>query len=200
MTRIVRRALFSALIPLAIAACGGESTAPQQRNETELHFVRLSATAPPLGATVVTLWAKRGTDREVRIGYQGSSEDYVRLRVGKDALLQRPDGSTIAVGDSVLITMTVIDPTKFIVQFQPAGLKFSASSPARLQFEFNQANRDLDGNGVVDATDTSLETQLAIWRQEATGLPWVKLSSDVEVEVDEVSADLLGFSGYALAY
>ena len=200
MNRIVRHARLSALILLAIAACGGESTAPQQRNETELHFVRLSATAPPLGATVVTLWAKRGTDREVRIGYQGSSEDYVRFRVGKDALLQRPDGSTIAVGDSVLITMTVIDPTKFIVQFQPAGLKFSASSPARLKFEFNQANRDLDGNGVVDGTDTSLETQLAIWRQEANGLPWVKLSSDVEVEINEVSADLLGFSGYALAY
>jgi hypothetical protein len=196
-----KRAWIAALAPLAIAACAGDSTAPEpQRNESDLHFVRLSTTAPPLGATVVTFWAKRGTDREVRIGYQGSSEDYVRLRVGKDALSQRPDGSTIAVGDSVLITMTVIDPTKFLVQFQPAGLRFSASSPARLQFEFNQANRDLDGNGVVDATDIALETQLAIWRQEVPGLPWVKLSSKVEVEINEVSADLSGFSGYALAY
>jgi hypothetical protein len=191
---------MGALVPIMVAACG-DSTAPEvKRNETDLHFVRLSASAPPLSGTVVTLWAKRGTDREVRVGYQGSSEDYVRLRVGKDALSQRPDGSTIAVGDSVLITMIVIDPTKFIVQFQPAGLRFSSSSPARLKFEFNHADQDLDDNGVIDASDASLRTQLAIWRQEAPGLPWVKLSSKVEVESDEVSADLLGFSGYALAY
>jgi hypothetical protein len=200
MHSTLRRAWVCALAPLVIGACG-DSTAPEvERTETDLHFVRLSASAPPLSSTVVTLWAKRGTDREVRVGYQGFSEDYVRLRVGKDALSQRPDGSTIAMGDSVLITMTVIDPTKFIVQFQPAGLRFSSSSPARLQFEFNRANHDLDGNGVIDANDTSLRTQLAIWRQEAPGLPWVKLSSKVEAEADEVSADLLGFSGYALAY
>ena len=201
MNRLFVRACIAACASLVMTACGGDSTAPDVKvNENDLHFVRLSASAPPLSGTVVTFWAKRGTDREVRVGYQGSSEDYVRLRVGKDALAQRPDGSTIAVGDSVLITMTVVDPTKFVVQFQPAGLRFSASSPARLKFEFNQANHDFDGNGAIDAGDASLRSQLAIWRQEAPGLPWVKLSSKVEVEVDEVSADLLGFSGYALAY
>jgi hypothetical protein len=200
MSSILKRAFMCALIPIVVSACGGSTEPEVERTETDLHFVRLSATAPPLSATVVTFWAKRGTDREVRVGYQGSTEDYVRLRVDKDALSQRPDGSTIAVGDSVLITMTVVDPTKFVVQFQPAGLRFSSSSPARLKFEFHQANHDFDGNGVVDAFDSSIRTQLAIWRQEAPGLPWVKLSSKVEVEADEVSADLLGFSGYALAY
>ena len=205
MNRVRFRATLLALVLPALAACSDYGADPgarslEERPTDQLHFVRMSSSAPQLENLVLSFWAKKGVDKDVRLRYKNGGEDYVRFRVPASALLQRPDGAPIAPGDSVLITLTVVDPTKYIVKFEPAGLRFSASSPARLQFEFAQADHDLDGNGVVDAADTALRSQLAVWRQEASGLPWAKLSSKVEIEIDEVSADIVGFSGYALAY
>lgn len=205
MTRVRLRATLLALILPFFAACSDYGADPgasslEERPTDQLHFVRMSASAPQLESLVLSFWAKKGVDKDVRLRYKNGGEDYVRFRVPASALLQRPDGAPIANGDSVFITITVVDPTKYIVKFEPAGLRFSTSSPAQLEFEFGQSDHDLDGNGIVDSADTTLRSQLAIWRQEASGLPWTKLSSKVEIEIDEVSADIVGFSGYALAY
>lgn len=183
----------------ALAACGGDSTGPNSitKPTSDLHFLRLSATAPQLQSTVVSFYAVKGQDREVRVRFT-NGEDYLRFRVFANSLQLRPDGSPIATGDSILITITVTDPTKLQADFQPSGLKFS--SPARLQFEFGEADKDLNGDGVVNATDTSLIPQISTWRQEVAGGDWLKVSSIVEIEINEVQADISGFSGYALAY
>ena len=185
----------------ALAACGGDSTGPNPitKPTSDLHFLRLSATAPQLQSTVVSFFAVKGQDREIRVRFK-NGEDFLRFRVFANSLKQRPDGSTIANGDSVLITITITDPTKLQADFQPAGLKFSSSSPARLQFEFGEADKDLNDDGVVNATDTSLIPQISTWRQEVAGAEWLKVSSTVEIEINEVQADILGFTGYALAY
>ena len=148
---------------------------------------------------MVSFYAKKGEDREVRVKFQ-NGEDYLRLRVFANSLSQRPDGSAFAQGDSVLITITVTDPTKLPADFQPAGLKFSASTPARLQFEFGECDGDLNGDGVVNAADTALLPLISTWRQETPGAPWIKVGSAVETEISEVQAFITGFTGYALAY
>jgi hypothetical protein len=51
----------------------------------------------------------------------------------------------------------------------------------------------------VDADET-LELDLAIWRQEADGDPFVRLSSLLSIDFEEIDAELSGFSRYALAY
>lgn len=183
----------------ALAACGGDSTSPTPiiKQTSDLHFLRLSATAPQLQSTVVSFYAVKGQDSEIRVRFQ-NGEDYLRFRVFANSLQLRPDGTPIATGDSILITITITDPTKLQADFQPAGLKFS--SPARLQFEFAEADKDLNGDGVVNATDTSLIPQISTWRQEVAGGEWLKVSSIVEIEINEVQADISGFSGYALAY
>lgn len=185
----------------ALAACGGDSTGPNPitKPASDLHFLRLSATAPQLQSTVVSFYAVKGQDREVRVRFQ-NGEDYLRFRVFANSLQLRPDGSPIANGDSVLITVTITDPTKLQADFQPAGLKFNPAAPARLQFEFAEADKDLNGDGVVNATDTSLIPQISTWRQEVAGGDWLKVNSIVEIQIDEVQADISGFSGYALAY
>jgi hypothetical protein len=189
------------LVLLAGAACGGDSTGPQIdiKNTGDLHFLRLSASAPQLQSTVVSFYAKKGEDREIRVRFK-NGEDYLRFRVFASSLKTRPDGSSFAVGDSVLITITITDPTKLAADFQPAGLKFFASAPARLQFEFGEADKDLNGDGAVNTIDTALIPQISTWRQETPGGTWVKINSAVEVEINEVQADISGFSGYALAY
>ena len=149
--------------------------------------------------TVVSFHAVKGQDREIRVRFK-NGEDFLRFRVFANSLLQRPDGTQIANGDSVLITITITDPTKLQADFQPAGLRFSSSNPARLQFEFGEADRDLNDDGVVNATDTALIPQISTWRQEVAGGEWLKVSSTVEIQINEVQADILGFTGYALAY
>jgi hypothetical protein len=193
-----RVALAAAVV---LAACAGDSTAPThiEKPASDLHFLRLSATAPALQATTVSFYAKKGEDREMRVRFQ-NGEDYLRFRVFGNSLAQRPDGSAFAQGDSILITITVTDPAKLAADFQPAGLKFSASAPARLQFEFGECDKDLNNDGVVNAADTALVPLISTWRQETASAPWVKVGSIVEVEINEVQADILGFTGYALAY
>ena len=185
----------------ALAACGGDSTGPNTitKPTTDLHFLRLSTTAPQLQSSVVSFYAVKGQDREIRVRFT-NGEDFLRFRVFANSLLTRPDGLPILSGDSVLITITITDPTKLQADFQPSGLKFSSANPARLQFEFGEADKDLNGDGVVNATDTSLIPQISTWRQEVAGGDWLKVSSVVEIEINEVQADISGFTGYALAY
>ena len=189
------------LVLLAGAACGGDSTGPQTdiKNTGDLHFLRLSASAPQLQSTVVSFYAVKGQDSEIRVRFK-NGEDYLRFRVFASSLDKGPDGSIFAVGDSVLITITITDPTKLAADFQPAGLKFSAAAPARLQFEFGEADKDLNGDGAVNTIDAALIPQISTWRQETPGGTWVKINSTLEIEINEVQADISHFSGYALAY
>jgi hypothetical protein len=52
----------------------------------------------------------------------------------------------------------------------------------------------------VDAEDDALELTLSIWRQESPGDPFVKLGSLLVDDLEEIEAELEGFSRYALAY
>jgi hypothetical protein len=188
------------LIALAVVtACGGDSPTQIQKTTSDLHFLKLSASAPALQSTTVSFYAIKGVDSEIRVRFQ-NGEDYLRFRVFANSLALRPNGTPIATGDSLLITIIITDPTKLAADFQPAGLKFSPSAPARLQFEFGEADKDLNDDGVVNGTDASLIPQISTWRQESAGAPWVKVNSVVEIELNEVQANISGFTGYALAY
>lgn len=201
MRNVIRQVAVEALLLTVAIACNGDSTGPLtiEKTTNDLHFLRLSAAAPPLQSTVVSFYAKKGSDREIRVRFT-NGEDYLRFRVFANSLLQRPDGSAFAAGDSILITITITDPTKLSADFQPSGLKFSPTNPARLQFEFGEADKDLNDDGVVNATDSALIPQISTWKQDAASAPWLKVNSVVEIELNEVQADILGFTGYALAY
>lgn len=182
------------------ASCGDATSPPPiERPASDLRFLRLSASAPPLASTVVSFYAKKGEDREVRVHFV-NGEDFLRFRVFANSLLRRPDGSAFATGDSVLITITITDPTKADADFQPAGLKFSPQDPARLQFEFGECDQDLNGDGIVNAADTALVPTISTWRQETPNAVWFKVASTVEVDLSEVQSDIFGFTGYALAF
>lgn len=183
--------------------CSDGTSPPEVRETSDLHFLRAATNAPPFAETQVTFTARRGEDREVRIRYQvapGEFEEFVRFRVRPEALLAYPDGRPFANGDEVQITLRIIDLNRLIVEFQPSGLRFNPARPAELTFKYNHTDPDRDGDGDVDSNDASVETLLAIWRQEAPGQPWTKLLSKVEFEIDEIEADITGFTGYAFAY
>jgi hypothetical protein len=200
------RRIFLLLAAIAMAACSDSTgTRVVQRNESDLSFLRTAADAPPLASFAASFWAVRGEERELRLSYRprpGSTDstEFLRLRISDASLLNLPSGLPIALGDSVLITVTVIDPARMIVEFQPAGLIFARNEPAELEMRYREADPDYDDDGDVDAEDDDIERRLTIWRQERIGESWVQIGGDVRVDTDDVKADLTGFTRYAIAY
>lgn len=196
-------------IALALAiGCSSDTASPNslgsERPPEELNIARLAGTAPPLEESAVSFWAVKGRSVEQKLYFldaQGQrGDEYLALKLEDESLRLRPDGSAIAEGDSVLITITVENPALVLFELQPTGLKFSASTPAQLKIHYDHADDDLDDDGDVDSEDEHLETILGIWRQELPGDPFVRLGS-VKVEgVEELEVELEGFSRYAIAY
>lgn len=173
--------------------------------ESNLHFLRPALTAPPLADRVESFWAVRGQTREIRLMYQPGagqldSVEFARFRVESRSLVNDQNGQPIAQGDSILISLTIVDTLRLITDFQPAGLIFNPNRPARLWLKFGEADPDLNNDGIVTAADTTLLFDLSIWRQEGIIDPWVLVQSVVDTLEQEVEADIPGFTRYAVAY
>jgi hypothetical protein len=199
------------LIALSLAfvlACS-DSGGPDDDNTrppSDLTILRLSENSPPLFNPEVSFYAVKGDNREIRIFFEEeddpgeAGDEYLRLEIDADALLAYPDGTPFAEDDSVLITIRVVDPARLLFEFEPAGLTFEPDRPAELKIHYDKADDDLDEDGDVDLDDEALELTLAIWRQESEGDPFVRLGSLVIDDLEEIDAELEGFSRYALAY
>jgi hypothetical protein len=194
----------AAALLLAVVAGCSDNTGPQQRPDGDLNVLRLAGAAPPLQTTEVSFWAKRGSTAEGALYFLdatgGRGDRFVRLTIPSDGLLARPDGTPIAEGDSVLITLRAVDPAQILFEFQPSGLRFRASDPAELEIEYQKADDDFNRDGDIDEADDDIEDRLAIWRQEAVGDPFVRLGSAVQKDLERIEAELLGFSRFAIAY
>ena len=206
----VRSGASLAVIALVLAVgCSSDDTPSpdspgSERPPAELTVARLSPDAPPLESSTVSFWAVKGEQAEQKLYFlddQGQrGEEYLSLKLDDESLLSRPDGSAIAEGDSVLITITVEDPALLLFELQPSGLKFSPADPAELKIRYAHADDDLNEDGTVDGEDDHIESILGIWRQELPGDPFIRLGS-VKVEgQEELEAELTGFSRYAIAY
>ena len=205
-TFLIRRCV-AAGVALTLAGCSStsDSLAPEERAESQLRLLTASNDAPPLAASAMTFYAVKGRNADADIWYrpragQRDSTKFLEFRLGVNTLDRRPDGSAIADGDSVRITVTVKDAAHFVLEFQPSGLTFSSRDPARLRMFFAEVGDDVDHNGRVDSGDEDVKQRLSIWRQEQPGLPWFKVASVVVRDAKRVDADLAGFTGYALAY
>lgn len=166
-------------------------------------FAAAQAEPTPLERYQASFWAVRGRAEALRIDYVSSSaqsEPFLQLAVPAGALLQQPDGSPIADGDSVLITLT-IDSSLVSVRFGPSGLVFSPQSPLALDVYYGGAEQDLDGDGDVDIDDQLIrEQRLGVWYQELTGTPWVPVPAAHDPELKRFSVSVFHFSGFAVSW
>ena len=200
-----RRLAAGAVLTLTACSSASDSLAPEERAENQLRLLTVTNDAPPLAISTMSFYAVKGKSANVDIWYrpragQRDSTKFLEFGLDGNTLDRRPDGSAIADGDSVRITLTVTDASHFIVQFQPSGLTFSSKDPARLRMFFGEVGDDVDHNGRVDSDDDDVKQRLSLWRQEQPGLPWFKVASVVVKDAKRVDADLAGFTGYALAY
>jgi hypothetical protein len=167
-------------------------------------ILQQSPTAPPLETYQVSFWAYRGVETTVTVNYQpapGESvgQPFLRLDIPQHGLKAGADGMKLNPGDSVAMTLT-IDPVSFSVDFQPSGVLFSKHFPATLTMWYENANPDLNGDGVVDATDQTLAQQLTIWNYAVTKQAWLRLSSTNDPTQARVSIALYHFSQYAMSW
>ena len=219
----VRRSLIPLALVLFAARCadGPHPTAVQQ--PTAPHFLRWSsppqftatgALPTPVGGAYLaarsagihldrysaSFWAVRGEPRSLQINYLSSTGDtssaFLRLTTSDPAYV--PGLGDLAPGDSVLITVT-IDPDSIKVSLEPTGLLFG--EPGQLQISYGGADGDLNGDGVVDGTDSYIESQLlGLWYREGTDGVWEQIPA-VQVASDKsfISA-LPHFSEYAVSW
>jgi hypothetical protein len=211
---MIRRLLCFLVVGTGLlAACssdpaGTDGTTPPPgttRPPSQLSFVEFGPTAPPLASTSVSFWAKRGEDASAEICYltqddDDDCEEFVEFELEENSLLARPDGTPFAVGDSVLITIRIVDPRRLEVELLPAGLRFNPQEPAELSFDFGFADDDLDDDGDVDDRDQALNRQLAVWRLPSGAAAWTKLATIRFDDLEELEADLTGFSRFAIAF
>jgi len=225
----VRRALIPFALALLVAECTDArqpSTGPQPTAQAP-HFLRWADDVAPRFSAVgaisspgadgamqasslvdgisldrytAAFWAVRGQERSVQINYLSSTGDtsfpFLQLTITDPVFV--PGQGDLAVGDSVLITVT-IDPTDIKVSFEPTGLLFG--DLAQLRLSYGGAGGDLNGDGVVDATDADIETQLlGLWYREGAESSWSRIPASQVVSNKSFISALLHFSEYAVSW
>ena len=166
-------------------------------------FLRQAPSAPPLETYQTSFWAYDGEASGVTVNYQPAAgqlvgQPFLRFDIPKNGLVTGADGVRTKRGDSVLVTV-IIDPVTFTVDFQPSGVWFSNGNSARLTIWYENADPDLNGDGVVDDVDQLLQQQIALW-YHASATHWEPLSSLNDPTLPSVSTVLSHFSEYAVSY
>ena len=196
------------LLPLLLAACGDDSPTspgPNPTPEAQLTFLRQSPNAPPLLTSDTTVIATKGQDLEVRLFYAdtangGAGDEFLRLKIEEETLQRYPNnhprqGALFQDGDTVSIRIQVA-PEDIIATLEPSGLQFNPNEPAKLKLRYAESDDDIDNDG---DEDPELEVEIDMWRQENIGDPWFRIGTVKSEDLDEVEAELFGFSRYALA-
>lgn len=162
----------------SLSASRGADASRMLRNEQAVGFPK----------AVATMWAVRGQDRAMAITY-GDGTPYATFRVGAASLVTDASGAPLAPGDSVQITMRLLNPSVFAVEMQPSGLRFAPGAPAELQFNLARA-----GHAAMR------EQTLSCWKQESASSPWEPVSATFDYEARTATAVIPGFTIYAIIY
>ena len=148
----------------------------------------------------VTFWAVRGEQRSVQVNYLSStgntSSPFLNLSITDPVFV--PGRGELAVGDSVLVTVN-IDPSAIKVSLEPTGTQFG--EPAQLKISYGGADGDMNGDGVVNAADAQIETQLlGLWYREGEDSAWTQIPASQSLGDNSFSGALHHFSEYAVSF
>ena len=188
-------ALLSSVLLAGAVACSSDSSGPTKPvvvPPSALTILTLPA-APPLCQDSVGFWARTDQDREATISFNDGDcspgEKFLKFEVKNGSLSRRPDGSAFGAVDSIFVWIKPA-PDSVLFTFEPSGLRFNPARPARLQLEYGEAQ----------VADTAIEHLLNLWVQDLPGDSLTQVGSVKVEDFDELEADILGFSRYAIAY
>jgi hypothetical protein len=205
MSSLFRRLSILFLLVLGSLASGCDSFLfPDEESgvdEESLDVVHVGPDAPPLVSTDVTFWIVGGEAAEVEIRYQtaGYIGKCLRLVIPAEAQVRRPNGTLLEPGDSVLATIRVIDPARFVFEMLPEGLTFGSANPARLEIHYQWMADDTNGDGKVDAADSLLASRFGVWSRNTETGRWSAVPSVRQGDQNTIEAPVTRFTRYALA-
>ena len=193
-------------LPLLLAGAGCDGFLSPERaagvENGRLTVIRVAPDAPPLEHTTVSFWMVRGEQREIEIRYllqDGYNGKCLRLVIPAEAPLRDAQGRTIAPGDSVQVTIRVLDPELFLFEIEPAGVLLNPAHPARLEIRYRWMSQDLNGDGRVDEQDDALSNGFRLWAQDPETQRWSSVPSTRFSNIQEIHAPVTTFTRYALA-
>ena len=212
----VRRFVLVSALALSVARCADQPTAvrppsgpqflrwsatPEFTSQTRARRSGAMALTPPVSLDnyTVSFWAVRGESRSIQINYSSSIDNgthpFLNLTTTDPTFV--PGVGELALGDSVLITVTV-DTTEIGVTFEPTGLQFG--TPSEMKLFYGGASGDLNGDGIADATDAQLEQQLlGLWYREYSNDAWTPVAASLSAGEKSFSYALPHFCRYAVA-
>lgn len=201
--------LATALLTGALACSSTTASNNQPVPADSLTFLRLAPTAPQLCADTVRALFTKGQGQEIALEFPqsgnlsdcpGNTEDFVRLKLDGQSLLNYPDGTPFQNGDTVTITLAWVGSDSILFHLEPTGLTFDPGHEAELKIEYDEAGSDLNQDGQTNAQDDQIEQEIDIWRQPTLADPYTKVGTAKIEDVNEIEAKLTGFSRYAIAY
>ncbi len=150
-----------------------------------------------------SFWAVKGKNYDVVLRFRSTTatpgDQVLEFKLANNSLLTRPDGSTIANGDSVLIEIRPDTTGKMAFTFYPSGLAFDSTAPALLTMWCNHAAADLNGDGVVNSVDEQLWFEMAVWKRESPTDPWSKQNTTRSSDGYQLQTAVGGFTGFSVA-
>ena len=172
--------------------------------DSQLNILAVADDSPRLETYRTTFKACKNKSQKLRIGYLPKPDVvtglFLELEIPKYSLYRWPSGRWFGSRECVWITAT-IDHDNMVVKFEPEGLRFRSSRPAKLRMWYTYANLDLNGDGVVDHRDEEIiDGDLALWRLPHDGGAWVKIGSVHFESAMQFKASLTRFSHYAVAH
>lgn len=168
---------FGPVLLLALAACESDTTGDGGSvPPDEFSAIRLDDDAPPLCATSVSFVAQRGASTGGEIDFCDPNtgdpiDNFLEFDVGSNSLLRRPDGTLFAPGDTITITITVVDPQRLIFEFQPSGLIFDPADPAELEISYRNCDRDFDEDATKTRTTSRSNSCLRSFARRIRAIP-----------------------------
>jgi len=206
----MRRHLLLLLIALSAAcelATGPRSSYGKTSGDSNSGSPLLTPIDTPYIALMpkdTSFWAVKGQSYDVTLRFRatvvGQSGDQVlEFKLTGQSLQTRPDGTALAPGDSVRITIEPDTTGKMAFTFQPSGLVFDSTAPALLTLWCTHAAADLNGDGVVDSIDEQLWYEMAIWKRETPTDPWGKQNTTRSPDGYQLQTPLAGFTGFSVA-
>ncbi len=194
--------LFAAL---AVAACDSATRPTRPTGGADLSgstllslFARYDTAFAPLVPAETSFVAVQGQAVDFVERFQGQGDPVLEFKLSSSSLLAYPDGTLIAPGDTVRITIDKDPQGRILFHFSPSGLSFNALSPASLTIWYTHANPDVNGDGVVNATDALLEAEFGIYKQELLTDPWLSIPTINLTGSQTVQAAILGFTGFSV--
>jgi hypothetical protein len=176
---------------LLVFGCSN-SLAPGDANplpEERLTFIRVAPDAPPLETLEVTFTVVAGVETVAEIRYDNAYNGgkCLLFRIPAETVITRPDGTVVTPGESIEITILVVDEARYLYEFAPAGVRFSSANPAQLEVNYAWKLQE----------DERTEARFGFWKQPAPGGLWSR-EATVRSET-EARTEVTSFTRYALA-